>query len=463
MKSFLRLIAVCMLTVLLPQMTMAAVFVPDYIMSDYDLVNSDSMTLARIQSFLDAKGGLGAVTTVDPWGNTKTAAQIINEAAKYYRISAQYLIVRMQIEQSLITMASPTQSRLDWATGYGVCDSCSKDDPDVLKYKGFFSQVNWAARIIRNNYLVYLETYGNKNGWGPGITKTVTDQYGTFNVTPVNNATAAMYVYTPHVYNANYNVWYYFNKWFAKNYPDGSLLRAKGEAGVYVILNGKKRGFTSKAALVSRYNPSNIITVTRNELDAYEDGPRINLPNYSLVQSQETNKKYLIDGAQIRYIVSDEVFKAIGFNPEEVVVVSSTELDNYDQGTDITSSDNYPTGILLQSKQTGGISYIQDGVRHSIWSREIYRDRFAGQKPQKVDDSAITAYPLGAPVQFRDGTLVTSPVMKGGVYVISNGLRRPITSRKIFTAFGFKMKNVIKTSDGALLAHPLGDAVDIVQ
>ena len=177
------------------------------------------MSISRIQNFLDSKGSFGNVTITDPWGSAKTAAQIIYDAAQYWQISPQYLLVRLQIEQSLITDPTISQRQLDWATGYGVCDSCSTSDPNVIKYKGFFNQANWAARAIQSdNYLGGLQTRGTTiSGWAPGITKTITDTFGTFSVTPANDATAAMYTYTPHVYNANYSLWYYMTKWFHTN------------------------------------------------------------------------------------------------------------------------------------------------------------------------------------------------------------------------------------------------------
>jgi hypothetical protein len=473
MKNIVKIISLALfLSLVIPQAALAtAVFDRNYLLSDYNLTNANATTSARIQSFLSEKGGLGAVKAAVPSGGTKSAAQIIYEAGVYYRINPQYLIVRLQIEQSLITTASPTQRQLDWATGYGVCDNCSKDDPAVRKYMGFFNQVNWAARILTTTE---LNQYGNPrgylpsiaklgytlSGWGPGITKKTGDGYA---VTPANSATAALYTYTPYVYNANYNFWTMWNRWFTKHYPDGSLLRVGGEPGVYLIQNGKKRGFNSFAALASRFDPAHIIVVSRSEIDAYEDGPRITFANYSLVQSQTTKKIYLIDGDQLRLIISQEVFRAIGFNPEEVISVTDSSLADYETGPNITMSDNYPTGILLQSRTTGGVSYVQDGIRHSIMSPEILRDRFPNQKPIPTDDTTIIKYPKGAPILFKDGNLVTSPSLQGGIYVISNGQRRPINSRQTFEAFGFRWENIITTSDAAVFIHPKGNPIDVYQ
>ncbi len=445
-----------------PQITLALTFNPNFIISDNDLTNSSSMSVSRIQSFLDGKGTLGSYVTLDPWGNEKTAAQVISDAGSYWNISPEYLLVRMQIEQSLITDPTLAVKQYDWATGYGVCDSCSKSDPNVIKFKGFFNQVNWAARALQGDYyLGGLATRGTTiSGWAPGITKTITDTFGTFEVTPVNNATAVMYTYTPHVYNANYNVWYYWNKWFTKNYPDGSLLQAEGDSGVFLIQQNKKRPFYSRTALVTRFDISKIIIVSPSDLEAYETGRPIRFPNYSLIRSTDSGRVFLIDGDNRRYIESPEVFRQIGFNPEEIVEATESELSDYIWGDNININSIYPTGVLLQSKENGGISYVENGVRHSIWSKEIYQSRFSNKSPVVVEQATIDQYDRGDNILFQDGELVTSSGTHS-VFIISNGKRRPIASADAFNSLGFKWSNLIRTTDKALFIHPLGESIGL--
>jgi hypothetical protein len=451
-------IVTAIILLLLPQFAMAAVFNRNHIISDLDLTNANAMSMSHIQKFLTGKGALGSYITLDPWGNEKSAAQIIYDSAQYWIISPQYLMVRMQIEQSLITTSNPSDYQLDWATGYGCPDSGVKYN----EYKGFFNQINWAARKIRESYLADLESRGMTfTGWGPGITKTVTDYNGTYEVTPVNNATAALYTYTPHVYNANYNIWRFWNQWFTKHYPDGSLLQVEGENGVYLIQNGKKRPFLSRTALVTRFNPSRIILVSGTDLDSYEDGQPIKFANYSLIRSTDSNRVFLIDGDEKRYIESPEIFRKIGFNPEEIVEVPESDLAPYTWGTNINMQSIYPTGVLLQSKETGGISYVENGVRHSIWSKEILQSRFSNRTPVVVEQASIDQYPKEDPILFKDGELITSPGSRG-VYIISNGQRRGIASKEAFDSLGFKWENIIWTTDNALNIHPEGEPIDIV-
>ncbi len=124
-----------------------------------------------------------------------------------------------------------------------------------------------------------------------GTTYTFNNPYGTIETkivtaTPQNRATAALYNYTPHVFNGNYNVYKLFKRYFPPTtYPNGTLLQAKGEVGVWLIEDGKKRPFLSKSALVSRFDENKIVSVDSADLNAYIKGSPIKFSNYSLVKS----------------------------------------------------------------------------------------------------------------------------------------------------------------------------------
>lgn len=447
MKKIIATISI--LSLLLPNIVLAAEFNANLIISDNDMISANSLSLSQIQIFLNNKGGaLASYKINDPWGNLKTSAQIIYDAGQYYTISPKVLLTILQKEQSLITDPDPTQDQYDWATGYGVCDSCSKDDPAIQQYKGFFNQVNWAAKRNRQ----YIEEAGRWN-FVVGGTYEIDGQQ----VTMGNQATVNLYTYTPHIHG-NYLFWSIWQNWFTKKYPDGSLLQVQGEPGVYLIQNGQKRAFLSRTALLSRYDPSRIIQVSKSDLDIYENGLPIKFANFSLLRSPRGRINLIVDDEK-RYIVSPEVFRKIGFNPEEVIDVTNEDLTAYVDGPDITIESIYPTGVLLQSKETGGISFVQNGVRHSIWSKEILKSQFKNRNIVLIEQATIDQYSKGEPVKFKDGELVTSP-NANGIWVISNGLRRGIPSKEAFVSLGYKWQNVIRTTDKALFIHPIGEPIE---
>ncbi len=199
------------------------------LISDQDFIDIASMSEDSIQSFLEQTNSYLAQYSQ----NDRRAARIIYDAAHGSgdaagtlngivinsatgTISPRLLLVTLQKEQSLITLTSSDRdanidqynNRLQRAMGYGCPDGGGCDD----KYAGFTKQVEWAAWQLRYNY---------ERAQGHGFSDYQVNQTQSFSgngviysVTMTNRATAALYRYTPHVFNGNYNVWKLFNTWF---------------------------------------------------------------------------------------------------------------------------------------------------------------------------------------------------------------------------------------------------------
>ncbi len=429
--------------------------VPNNLLSDHELVDSAAMSLTQLQSFLMQKSSsLAYYYAPDVDGVTKTAAEIISRAATTYTISPKFLLALLQREQSLVEAKRPTQGQYDWAAGFAVCDSCAKDDPDVIPWKGFAKQVEGAARQIRNRYLPDLETKGTTiSGIGPGITKDIDGTPVTF----ANKATSVLYTYTPHLHgNINFvNIW---QRWFSLHYPDGSLVQVAGSKDIWRIANGEKRKFSSKSVFLSLFSEKDILPISQADVDAYTEGTGMRFPNYSLLQSA-SGDLYLLDGDAKRKIASMDVFRKLGFNPDEIEEATEDDLVAYTDGPLLSLESSYPRGALLQDKKTGGVYWVQDGQRYPIWSKEILNTRFPKKPITQASTDQLAEYPSGAPVSFRDGQLIGA-TGKPTVYVIEHGMRRPIADETTFHHFGWQMKNIIWTDEKAVNIHPLGDILE---
>jgi len=442
---------------------LGASFNPNFIISDFELTDANSLSQDAIQRFLESKGSFLAHYTEVINGIRKPASRIIYEEAQLYQISPKVILAMLQKEQSLITASSPSQDQLDWATGFGICDSCSKNDPSVISFRGFYSQISLFVEKVRSNYLRDLKSLGRTlTGWGPGRTKTTLDGV---EVTPANNATAALYTYNPYRgsesgIGANFNFWRIWQRYFVRNYPDGTLLQAEGEPGVWLLQHGKRRPFKTRAALYSRYNPDRIIPVSKNELEKYEIGPSIQFANYSLLRTPHGTVYLLVDDT-IRGIASQEVFRTIGFNPEEIIDVAEVDLALYTVGEHITLTSAYPTGALLQDKKTGAVFWVQDGKKQGIIDRSILANNFSHVLPSPVHTDELAAYPYAGRLKLTDGTTITSPE-SSAVYIISDGLRRPVISGEAFEKLGFNWEDVVEVPQSVVDLHPLGDPLDLI-
>jgi hypothetical protein len=159
-----------------------------------DLAFTDATALdeAAIQAFLEATPYGGRSALADTISGGMRASQAIAKAAADYQINPLVILVRAQMEQSLVAKTNPTKRALDFAFGCGCPDyeSCSE------QWRGFHKQVDCMAGHMRD-YLDDLESGGATiAGWQVGKAKKTLDPAW---VTPKNRATAALYTYTPWV------------------------------------------------------------------------------------------------------------------------------------------------------------------------------------------------------------------------------------------------------------------------
>ena len=432
---------------------------PGNIISDRDMQDSNSISIATIDRFLNSRSGaLGKLifNVIEGAGTiAKKVSEIIYATGKLNKINPKVLIITLQKEQSLIEDPSPSQGQLDWAMGYAVCDSCSKNDPAIQKYKGFVNQVNAAAGRFRY--------YFNN----PGEFRHQVGQIYNIDDAPViikNQATANLYNYTPHIHG-NQNFLRFWNQWFIKNYPDGTLLQVDGQAGIWLIEGGKRRPFMNRSAFLSNYDSSKVISATLTDLEKYETGAPIKYSNYSLLKMPTGGVYLLIDSVK-HPIASREVFRNLGFNPEELIDANEEDLKWYAKGEAITLEKAYPQGALLRDPKTNGAWYVENGIKYPLWAKEILQSRFSGRPIAQSTTEELSLYEKGEPIKFRDGEIIATKdpnSINKSVYVVSNGQKRPIASKDAFDGLGYKWKNIIWTTDRILNMHGDGEMIDIIK
>jgi hypothetical protein len=510
MKNTIKKIASISLLSLLIAFPALAEFNPNRIISDETLLDYDSMDLDDIQSFLESKNSfLATYSTINAHGTVKPVSEMIYDAthdnydcdgvtlsdnpteaekdAKCRHITTvnpKFLLVLLQKEASLIEDPSPIQSHLDWATGYG----CSDGLACIPYYKGIGKQINSASLQFLeyfNNPSRYKykvgQTYVGENKYSglKTIAEAIND--GTYNkiaaspdmvvVTPENQATAALYIYTPHVYNGNYNTYTLWNRYFddssdidtpivrVQKYGNGALLQAKGEPGIWLIENGLKRPFLNYSAFISRFDKNKVISVDKKELDNYDKGAPIRFANYSLVQDTDGGL-YLIVDNQKRKFTSQEVFKQLGFNKDEIIVAAAGELDGYNSGANVTATSSYPTGALLQDIKTGGVYYVENGFKYPIPDKAFLISMFKGRQIIKTSGIELGNYQTGPAIMFSDGELLKSN-NSPAVYLIENGQKRLFISGNSFEGLGYSWDNVVTVSPQLLAKYGNGQDIGL--
>lgn len=408
-------------------------FNPHNLISDDEMQNWQSMERADIQAFLVEKDSyLANYKTKDKSGITRTASDIIYRAAKENEINPKYLLVKLQKEQSLITSKNPTNKQLNGATGYGISDGCGWSCQTYLNNAGFGKQVDAAAGIMRWYYENIFKEIWIKR---PNISYIIDGQV----IIPKNKATAFLYTYTPHI-QGNKNFWTLWNNWFSQVYPDGSLLKGTTSANIYLIQDGQKRKISSMGVLTSRFNLNMVIDVNDSELANYSDGADLNFPNYSILK--QDNKHYLVDFDMIRPFENAETVRSLGYNPDEIIEVSATDIIGYDIGQTITNNTENIIGKLVRVKENNNLYYIKDNTLFPITDSDVAKINYPNLIEEKISLSELAKYEIGSVIKPKDGTIFGIE-NDNKIYVMENGKKRHIFNEEVFNAYGFKWNNII--------------------
>ena len=420
-------------------------FNPHFILTDEEMADSLALSLLEVENFLAAKNSaLASQYFLDYQGRAKKASEIIWQASQESKINPKVLLTTLQKEQSLISDSDPSADQLAKAMGY----RCPDGDVCNPKALGFGKQVDGAAWQFRQ----YLDNPFDWNFQAGG-------QYeidGYF-VSPANKASADLYNYTPHIAGNRsfFNIWQDF---WGRDYPDGSLVKTVESPAVWHLKSGQRRLIYSWGVLLSRFDPRKILSISRTDLEKYGIGPAIKFYNYSLL-NPPNGKIYLLADDQLRYISSPEVFRTLGFNWEEIIEATQADLAGYSFGPELTVQSIYPTGALLQNKQTGGVYFVENGVKQPIFSKEIMKVNFPGKILTSVSPEELDKYQTGEPVKFKDGELIKA-AGDSKVYVIAGGFRRWIKTARAFANFSYKWDNIITTTPQAVAVHPLGEDLE---
>jgi hypothetical protein len=169
-----------------------AEFNKNNVLTDTALRDKDALSVDDIQAFLEKTPWNKESVLATYTENEKSAAQIIHDAANEHGINPIELLVRVQMEQGLISKTTASDESISIAFGCG----CPHSPVCSSKYEGFANQADCAAGTLSRSMDRALTSEGTVSGWKKGEEKATQDD---IEVTPSNAATAALYTYTPWV------------------------------------------------------------------------------------------------------------------------------------------------------------------------------------------------------------------------------------------------------------------------
>lgn len=474
-------------------------FDPNQLISDSAFKNKNAMSASEIQKFLDSKDSVLANTSSsflemlkEPIGNTslagvlednnlgssrRTAAQLIHDVSVQSGINPQVILVTLQKEQSLITGRQTNsndqlQRALDYAMGFGCPDS----QPCGELYKGFYFQLFGNIDSESNRYLgaarSLMRSATTPGGRGPfyngaaakiGDTIVLANTLGGYEgvqanqtVTLENGATAALYRYTPHVFNGNYNFWRYMKDWFGTGSRDSAGGKSLGEGSVikynrayYMIEDGKVweiSDFVKKARKISTRS-RDVTTVRASEFNSYSKGGILGLADNAVVK---VGDKTYIFVDNLMYEASESIIKQRGGSIEKAVVAKETDIAPYLPAHRLPPNE----GTVLRGF-SGPEVYIVENAQLRLVSALVFKQRGLASQVQIIPDDELALYSKGGFLPPLDGTMVKSPG-DPTVSLIASRIRRPIPSIAVFKTYGKTFADIETISDDEFNAIPLG-------
>lgn len=477
-----------LLVIIMPSMKASAlVLAPSNyssnLIDDSVFTNSKSLSANQIQTFLTNMGsGLANAKDIENCGSTsgahyvyyqqfytcgtkQVAAQIIYDAAQAYGINPQVILSTLQKEQSLITTPNPTSSQLNYAMGYGCPDSggCS--------FAGFFNQVDNGAWQFRTD----LELGNGHNWWGytpssypcnsstryysaalkPGYSITFyDDSHVAYTTLSLNSmSTAALYCYTPHVYNnpnalyglprfgtagqyysGSYNFVYYFTLWFGSTV--GELVRTNTSNQIYLLNTDNNYKYpVNDMNTYADYSILGLKYVDASYLSQFTTGHA--LSNFAQGQN---GTLYLINaGIKLAFsnCLADVVEYGLTCDSSKYVPLTTGQFNKLVAGPSVTR--------LVKSNTSASVFLMNRGKKRPISS---FSDASYNNIPTTVNvlsSSFVNKYITGSPL-FKPGKLIKN-TNSNTVYVVKdpNNLM-PISSFSYPVESGLSTTNIVQIS-----------------
>ena len=401
-------------------------------------------------------------------GRLRTAAELIWDASLQSGLNPQVILVTLNKEQGLVTSANDydpdhLQRALDHAMGFDCPDASGCGN----LFPGFYYQLFGNYDADGNRYLgaakSLMKSYSTPGGRGPqvdgrvakvgenilldnttgGYAEAAPSQF----VTLGNLATAALYRYTPHVFNGNYNFWKFFNSWF--RYPNGTLLSLANDIRTYIIQNGTKQLVPDFVAKQRGLDLTKKITISPNEFESYPTDKIYAPADNTVVKMADDGKTYVFI-AGIKHPASDFVIKQRGLDLASALTISSSDGALFDSGAVLPPND----GTIIRGAQDPAVYLVDNGII-KLFSAFTFKQRKVTPKQIViVPDAEIPTYTRQGFVPPLDGTLVKA-AESGTVFLMEAGFKRPLTG-ELFKNRGLSFKNVASLSSEEVGALPIG-------
>ena len=236
-------------------------------------------------------------------------------------------------------------------------------------------------------------------------------------------------------------------------YPDGTLVMNDKDNKVYLIENKQRREVTSLVLFdILNYEWKNVISITEDEMDHFPTGTKMTYPNGTLIKAKDSAAIYLIKSGKRREITSLTLFEKLDYERKDVINIEADEINNHPAGDHIL----YPDSTLIKSVNDPGIYLLEAGQKRKVTSLVLFEKLgYSWNDVLSLHPDEFKDYPDGKNLTYPDGTLIRRkdyPV----VYKIENGTKKRFTSLALFKATKNDWAAILDLSKEEFMAYPDG-------
>lgn len=205
----------------------------------------------------------------------------------------------------------------------------------------------------------------------------------------------------------------------------------------------------------------------------YESDLLINLwhPDGTLIKTPDNSQVYVLEDGSTRWIENEATFWGLGYDFNDVTLVSQEELECYGEGSDMLGDTSIDAAFDTEDKLWLILGGASDAGRFRARVREIgweyvmaswglgyglsnWPDTYGDESTYMTDWEPSASY-LG----LRDGTIVTE-VGASDVWVISGGYALPVETWDVYLLMGFFHRSILVVEDGVVgELHRVGNCV----
>lgn len=389
---------------------------------------------------------------------SKSAAQLISDAAIRYSISPKALLIKLATESAgpLTTDEWPLKKQYYYAMGAHCPDSGPGGSANCdINYSGFSMQIAESAKLLRG----YLD--GMNQSWWPYKKPFQTNDImwnvvergcGAGKVYIESKATAALYTYTPYQPNqaalnnlygtgdycsayGNRNFWRVWVDWFGSTQVGGSrLFRSVSSSQVYALVDGYKLSVPSMAVLQDYgFDPASIDTLS----DAYVNS--ISAPSaasgissrlgYVIKSPSDTDSDggaaYLVSRGKKYVIQSMTQFYAYGLKEADIVYLPLSYVQALSGSSSLSDYAQMPDGA---------INYVSNSAKQLILDYPTFVARNPTGSFTPLSEGTIGHLSVSNPLTNTFSVIKQND--QSAIYLYADGKYDLIPSMEVYSCLG---------------------------